>query len=307
MAHFALGYTLYELDRFREAYRHLRYYTELAPAHPWNRCWFGKAAEAMGETEEARSGLPARDRTDRAGADETDADELLAELDGEARVVTGAGAPDAAGRGSFAPVEEEDRLRIEARAEQVLTEVPDWIWDGSTLPVPVEVIADSCFDLLVRDVELEEMQTAPDCPPLEEGSSLLGPVLAPGAPDLGQRRLEAREWPPRRRFTIGHELGHCVLHQDGQRALFCRHGSVDPAARRRERPPPRAPPPPPTLTPEQAAIEIEREANHFAAALLMPGELIRSHYQLTGGDFDALCRIFGSSRAAMGRRLHQAV
>ena len=126
-------------------------------------------------------------------------------------------------------MEEEDRLRIEARAEQVLAEVPDWIWDGSTLPVPVEAIADSCFDLLVRDVELEEMERAPDCPPLEQGSSLSG-LFLPQVRQIWVNAAEAREWPPRRRFTIGHELGHCVLHQDGQRALFCRHGSIDPAS-----------------------------------------------------------------------------
>ena len=31
MAHFGLGYTLYDLGRFQEAYRHLRHYTEIAP------------------------------------------------------------------------------------------------------------------------------------------------------------------------------------------------------------------------------------------------------------------------------------
>ncbi len=55
MAHFGLGYTLYELGRFREAYRHLRYYATIAPSHPWNLCWYGKAAEAIGELAEART------------------------------------------------------------------------------------------------------------------------------------------------------------------------------------------------------------------------------------------------------------
>ncbi len=31
MAHFALGYTLYELGRYHEAYRQLRYYAQIAP------------------------------------------------------------------------------------------------------------------------------------------------------------------------------------------------------------------------------------------------------------------------------------
>ena len=55
MAHFALGYTLYDLGRFHEAYRHLRYYAELAPAGSWNWCWYGKAAQAIGEIDEARA------------------------------------------------------------------------------------------------------------------------------------------------------------------------------------------------------------------------------------------------------------
>ena len=53
MAHFALGYTLYELGRFRESYAHLRHYAELAPLGSWNWCWLGKAAAAIGETAEA--------------------------------------------------------------------------------------------------------------------------------------------------------------------------------------------------------------------------------------------------------------
>ena len=34
---------------------------------------------------------------------------------------------------------------VEERAERVLTRVPGYIWDGETLPVPVEDIADSVF------------------------------------------------------------------------------------------------------------------------------------------------------------------
>ena len=54
MAHFSIGYTLFELGRFREAYAHLRHYVELAPASAWNWCWLGKAAAAVGELDEAR-------------------------------------------------------------------------------------------------------------------------------------------------------------------------------------------------------------------------------------------------------------
>lgn len=82
MAHFALGYTLYEEGRFHEAYRHLRYYVGIAPAHPWNHVWFGKAAAAIGEAGEARRAYERAIELTDAGAEETDAPELLSRLEG---------------------------------------------------------------------------------------------------------------------------------------------------------------------------------------------------------------------------------
>jgi len=83
MAHFALGYTLFELGRFRESYRHLRHYTEIAPHGAWNQCWFGKAAEAVGEKDEA---VAAYERALLLEADddeeETEAAERLKDLVG---------------------------------------------------------------------------------------------------------------------------------------------------------------------------------------------------------------------------------
>src|SRR2546423_574817 len=64
---------------------------------------------------------------------------------------------------------------IEAHAERVLAGVPEWIWDGESLPVPVEDIVDSCFGLLVRDVE--DLSAAPGCPKLEPGHTLSGLLL----------------------------------------------------------------------------------------------------------------------------------
>lgn len=80
MAHFAIGYTLYELERYEEAYRHLRYYAEIAPSHPWNWVWFGKAAAALGARGEARDAYLRAIDLEETGAEETDAVELLAEL-----------------------------------------------------------------------------------------------------------------------------------------------------------------------------------------------------------------------------------
>jgi tetratricopeptide (TPR) repeat protein len=82
MAHFALGYTLYELERFHEAYGHLRHYAELAPHSAWNWCWLAKGAAAIGETAEARRACKRAIELSEAGDDETDAPDLLAELTG---------------------------------------------------------------------------------------------------------------------------------------------------------------------------------------------------------------------------------
>ncbi len=80
MAHFALGYTLLDAGRCHDAYRHLRYYAQIAPSHPWNHCWYGRAAEAVGETAEARAAYQRALELTAEGAEETDAAELLARL-----------------------------------------------------------------------------------------------------------------------------------------------------------------------------------------------------------------------------------
>jgi tetratricopeptide (TPR) repeat protein len=82
MAHFALGYTMYDLGRHHEAYRHLRYYAGIAPAGAWNWCWLGKAAQAIGEIDEARAAFH-RALSLEPSDQETDAAELLEALEEE--------------------------------------------------------------------------------------------------------------------------------------------------------------------------------------------------------------------------------
>jgi hypothetical protein len=187
---------------------------------------------------------------------------------------------------------------IGQRAERVLAGVPDWIWDGNRLPVPVEHIADSCFGLHVRDVE--DLRRAPGVPgDLPAGQGLSG-LLLPSLGEIWVNAAEARHWPPRRRFTIGHELGHWTLHRTGG-TVWCRAQTVDPAdALDAERATRRAYPP------------EESEANEFAAALLMPAHLVQRHYERLrrrdpDGCFQQLCRIFGTSGAAMSRRLRRVI
>ena len=182
---------------------------------------------------------------------------------------------------------------LEHRAEEVLATVPEWIWDGEGLPVPVEEIADSCFSLLVRDVPPEEMSRLPGAPPLDSSQAISGLLLASRG-EIWVNAEEAREWPGRRRFTICHELGHWRLHRAGQESLFCRSATVAPeeASERATT----APPVPIT----------EEEANVFAAALLMPARLIREHYPRVR-EHAEMCRLFGTSGAAMGKRLHAVI
>jgi hypothetical protein len=181
-----------------------------------------------------------------------------------------------------------DGEAIEARADAVLRKTPPWIWDGETVPVPVEDIADSLFGLLVRDVK--DMSAAPGSPPLDPGQSISG-LLLPGPGEIWVNADEAQQWPGRRRFTIGHELGHWILHRTGDQSLFCRHGSIEEAEPAEARPP----------------LPItEQEANLFAAALLMPPRLLRREYEVDH-DFERLREAFGTSGAAMGRRLHAVI
>ena len=183
---------------------------------------------------------------------------------------------------------------VEARAEAVLSAVPEWVWDGKTLPVPVDDIVDTVYGLQVREVD--DMTRAPGCPPLAEGQSLSGLLLVHNK-EIWCNADEARQWPSRKRFTIAHELGHWVLHKPGQQSLFCRRAVVvaDETARERERA--ERPPLP----------ETEEEANVFAAALCMPAGLVEHHYRNTTRDFAELCEMFGSSMAAMGRRLRAVI
>jgi predicted transcriptional regulator len=83
----------------------------------------------------------------------------------------------------------------------------------------------------------------------------------------------------RRRFTIAHEVGHFVLHP--QRLAPLRGGDPGNAAWQQQ----------------------EREADQFAAELLMPEELVREAVVRHGPDAVRLADRFEVSRAAMQTRL----
>jgi tetratricopeptide (TPR) repeat protein len=81
MAHYGLGYTLLDLGETRAAYRHLRAYTEVAPLSAWAWCYRGKAAQAIGDTDDARASYRRAIALEGEGGEATDAPSLLEALD----------------------------------------------------------------------------------------------------------------------------------------------------------------------------------------------------------------------------------
>src|SRR5690348_1074986 len=104
---------------------------------------------------------------------------------------------------------------------------------GAELPVPVEAIAEDLLGLHVGEAELDGI------------SGLLYPARR-------QIVLEERDPAARKRFTLAHELGHwicqCVDAAEAQ-PVYCRAEQI---------------------TLDLTAKAVEREANVFAAELLMP-------------------------------------
>jgi hypothetical protein len=145
----------------------------------------------------------------------------------------------------------------------------------------MEDIADSCFGLLVRDVP--DLTVAPGAPELPPGQSLSG-LLLPSLGEIWVNEWEGRQWPGRRRFTIGHEVGHWVMHAPSAKGIFCRSQTVQPE------------------NDGPAVPSIEEEAQVFSAALLMPTHLIDVLYG-EAPDVDRLCTQFGVTKKAMTRRL----
>lgn len=99
----------------------------------------------------------------------------------------------------------------------------------------------------------------------------------------------------RRRFTIAHELGHYILHQKTGKIFIDSNIKLYRSENSRS-------------TPEKALLE--REANFFAATILMPEDLVKQKYNeldKTCSDEDELMSLlsneFQVSQAAMSFRL----
>ena len=131
--------------------------------------------------------------------------------------------------------------------------------DLAELPIDVDHLAEEIDGLDVQEhADLTRAAERPSCPP---GTTLSG-LLLPAEKRVWVNAVEARRSAGRRRFTIAHELGHWQLHCRRRwtptRGSAARDevGATDARGARPRR-------------------RIEREANRFAAALLMPEPLVR--------------------------------
>jgi hypothetical protein len=176
------------------------------------------------------------------------------------------------------------RESIESRVYGILDRIPGYIWDGETLPVPVDDIVSDVYGLRVK---LEDDMTRAPGLGGERNENVSGLLLVARG-EIWVNAAEAHQWEGRRRFTIGHELGHHVLHQEDSRpAIFCRKVEVED-----DRP-----------ETEQAPVSAEREADAFAAAMLMPEHLVRAEVERNGIEIANLCAVFGTSEKATKYRI----
>jgi Zn-dependent peptidase ImmA (M78 family) len=138
-------------------------------------------------------------------------------------------------------------------------------YGGRDLPVPVESIAEDLLGLIV--VEDEDLECSG--------------MLIPSRREIRLNAAESREFAGRRRFTLAHEIGHwiCQVQEGRGQPVMCRAVDISPTADR----------------------ALEREANVFAAELLMPEPAVRV---ASTGDPDACAARFGVSPLAMRWRLY---
>jgi Zn-dependent peptidase ImmA (M78 family) len=138
---------------------------------------------------------------------------------------------------------------------------------GAELPVPVEAIAEDLAGLAVKLAASLEVSGA----------------LFPTVREIVVRSDEPAE---RRRFTIAHELGHWFCHCVGRAPapVYCRAEDL-------------------SADVEGPARALEREANIFAAELLMPEAAVRAEWSRLE-DPSAVAKRFGVSDLAMCWRLY---
>lgn len=101
--------------------------------------------------------------------------------------------------------------------------------------------------------------------------------------------VNSKQSPERQRFTVAHELAHYLLHKDDPEFVFrteTSHRSDDPFEYL-----------------ESEDVRMEREANAFAAALLMPPNLFVPACQQLNGDSKTIAKLFFVSEQAVKIRI----
>jgi hypothetical protein len=167
-------------------------------------------------------------------------------------------------------------------AQRLLSEYDEAYGLGDAPPIPVEEIAES--HLLLNIIERDDLRTVSGAP--TDGGVLSG-LLTTADRTIWIDVREARRSPERRRFTIAHEVAHWILHaKKGEIAgfqRFCRPVDIKVG--------------------EDHSEEIEREANRFAAELLMPGKILNSRAEKCGFNLPLLASEFEVSVPALELRL----
>lgn len=193
-------------------------------------------------------------------------------------------------------LEPDEAALVEAQVREILDSVPGRVWDGSEPPVPVDVIAREVYGLRVLMKSGDEMREAAGRPvddPVEVSGLLLTSI---GEIWVNSWEAEQSWGNPRTRFTIGHELGHFVMHQSDRSGIYCRANTEEEDQGDE-----------PALDPVPRSIP-EVEANTFSAALLMPFEKLRATLAEAGSDDEdqLVARVqqrFVVSRKASVRRI----
>ena len=157
-----------------------------------------------------------------------------------------------------------DRRTSDPRAADLLARFAA-AFDVPQHPVPVDSVACDLLGLMITETDDIEVSG----------------LLVPETMRVYVNAREASENEGRRRFTIAHEIGHWVCQCDEGRItpphpILCRDADMT----------------------DEVDKEMEREANNFAASLLMPEAQVHS-VAATGASITAAAAEFGVSDVAM--------
>jgi len=172
-------------------------------------------------------------------------------------------------------------------------EVPALLMSAIAMPTRSEI--EDLANTLIKEAGVEEQLPVP----LEKIAAYLGfetrgftpqaenPEMAKisGLIDYASKKIlvNASESLGRQRFTLAHEIGHAYLHK-GEQAIIDYRADLD--------------------NPDS---DKEREANQFAAALLMPREEFIEQWERLLGNKHLLALIFGASKQAIEIRARNAI